>query len=110
MQRLTVEGKDLLLGDEAADLLTEYAALLADRGHGDRVRLHAISGDGDEVVVTVVLSRGTTLVIESTRMSTAEPDNAAAIAYLREHIRALGTPPPVRPVADEEWVGGFDEL
>lgn len=110
MQHVTIESKDLLLGDEAADVLTEYAALLADHGGGDRVRLNAISGDGDEVVVTVVLSRGSTLLTETAHTGMPEPDNREAIAVLRRRIQRLRTPPPVQPVDSDVWESQFDEL
>ena len=108
MKHLTVESKDLLIGDEAADLLTEYAAIVADQGRGDRVDLHAISSDGDEVTTTIVLSAGTTIIVETAHNSFPEPDNADAIAYLRERIQRATAPPPA---ATEEMEGmeGMEE-
>lgn len=112
MQHLTVESKDLLIGDEAADVLTRYAALVAERGLGDRVRLHAISDDGDDVVATIVLSGGTTFLTESTHNNLPEPDNAEAITYMRERIARLTAPPnvPFSLERDEEDAGWRAEL
>jgi hypothetical protein len=109
MKHLTVESKDLLVGDEVADVLTEYAALVARRGGGDRVEVHALSSDGDEVVATIVLSAGTTLLAESTHNALPEPDNTDAIAYMREKIQQATSPPTVKPDL-EAYESQFDEL
>jgi hypothetical protein len=112
MRHLTVESKDLLIGDEVADLLTRYAALLADQGGGDRVELRAFSDDGDEVSVTIVLSSGTTIVAESSHNRLPEPDNADAVAYLSDRIALMTDPPQARFASqeDREPLGGLDEL
>jgi hypothetical protein len=94
MQHLTVDSKDLLIGDEAAEALTEYAALVAKHGTADRVKLRAFGSDGDEVTATIVLSAGTTILTETSHNSLPEPENGDAIAYIREQIRLLVTPPP----------------
>lgn len=111
MKHLTVESKDLLVGDEAADVLTEYAALIARQGGGDHVELRAYSGDGDNVVVSIVLSSGTTLIAESSHNTLPEPDNAEAIAYMREMIHKATSPPSVQPDAElGAYESQFDEL
>ena len=111
VQHLVVEGKSLLVGDEAAEALTEYAALVAKHGTGDRVKLRAFGGDGDEVTATIVLSAGTSIVTETSHNSLPEPDNGDAVAYMRERIRLLVTPPPVRaPETEDEaaWEMEFE--
>jgi hypothetical protein len=110
MKHLTVESKDLLIGDEVADLLTEYAAIVAQEGISDRVQLHALSGDGDEVQVMLVLSAGTTIIAESSHNAFPEPDNGEATAYLRKRIKELTSPPPVQPGDMSAYEGEFDEL
>jgi hypothetical protein len=109
MRHLTVESKDLLIGDEAAEVLAEYAALVANQGAGDRVDVHAISSDGDEVVATIVLSSGTTLLTETVHSSLPEPDNAEVIAYMRSKIQHTKSPPSVKPEL-EAYESQFDEL
>jgi hypothetical protein len=78
--------KSLLVGDDAADLLLEYAALLAQLGRGDSVSLRAVGADGDEVTAGFLLNGGTTLLVESTRSSLPEPDNERAVEYMRGRI------------------------
>jgi hypothetical protein len=78
--------KSLLIGDEAADLLLEYAALLAQIGRGDSVKLRAIGADGDEVTVGFLLNSGTVLLIESSTSGLPEPDNGEAERYMRSRL------------------------
>lgn len=86
MQHVSVADKSLLVGDLAANLLLEYASLLAQIGSSDTVKLRAVSGDGDEVVVTFLLNSGTVMVAESTHSSLPEPENSEAEAYLRKRL------------------------
>jgi len=111
VQHLTVESKSLLIGDEAAEALTEYAALVAKHGTGDRVKLRAFGSDGDEVTATIVLSAGTTMVTETSHNTLPEPNNGDAVRYMREQIRLFVTPPPARaPETDDEaaWETQFE--
>lgn len=87
VKHVTMADKSLLIGDEAADLLLSYAALIAQIGRGDRVTLRAIGADGDEVQVGFLLNSGTVLLIESSSGSALpEPDNREAIEYMREQL------------------------
>jgi hypothetical protein len=78
--------KSLLIGDEAADLLLEYAALLAQIGRGDSVRIRAIGVDGDEVTVGFLLNSGTVLLVETSTSTLPEPDNAGVVRYMRQRL------------------------
>jgi hypothetical protein len=106
MKHLTMGEKSLLVGDEVADLLIEYAAVLATNSRGDSVKLHAVDGDGDEVIATFLLNQGITLMAETTNSSLPEPDNSETVAYLRERIERLTSPPaaPMDAPADRiDW-------
>jgi hypothetical protein len=95
MKHVTFADKSLLLGDEAADTLLEYAAVLVNAGKGDTVDVKAYGTDGQEVVATFLLDAGAPLMAETTHTSMNEPENWEAIAYMREHIQQLTTPPSV---------------
>ena len=90
MKHVTMAEKSLLVGTEVADLLTQYAALLAQLRGGDAVTLRAYGIDGEEVEATFVLNSGVVLMAESTRSPLPEPDNSAAVAYLRERLDSFG--------------------
>jgi hypothetical protein len=87
MKNVTYAAKSLLMGDEAADLLVEYSALLADQRRADAVDALAYSGEGDAVTVKLLLGEGTPLMTESMSSSLPEPDNGAAVEYMREQMR-----------------------
>jgi hypothetical protein len=86
MKHVLMADRSLLLGDEAADLLLDYAVLVAQLGRGDGVRLNAIGADGEHVAVAVLLNSGSSMLLESSVSTLPEPDNAGAIAYLRGRL------------------------
>lgn len=86
MKHVTTADKSLLVGDEAADLLLDYAALVAQLGRGDSVRMRAIGVDGEVVTVGFLLNSGTTMLIESSTSTLPEPDNAVVNGYLRARL------------------------
>ena len=86
VQHITNAEKSMLVGDEVAALLLDYAAALARVGSGDTVRVNAVSGDGNEVVATFLLNSGTVLMAETTNTQMPEPDNREAEEYLRDRL------------------------
>jgi hypothetical protein len=95
MKHVTFADKSLLIGNDAADTLLEYAAVLADRAKADNVTVNAISSDGDDVVATILLDTGAPLMAETSTTQVAEPDNSAVVEYMRARISALANPPVV---------------
>ena len=89
MKHLTYADKSLLIGDDTADLLLEYAAALATGHAGDTVTLNAISSDGDEVEATLLLGQGAPVMAETSTTKAPEPDNTDANRYLRGEITGL---------------------
>ncbi len=92
MKHVTMAGKSLLLGDEAADMLMRYAALVAKVGTGDAVTLRAIGVDGEEVTATFLLNAGTVMLVESTFSNLLEPDNGDSVAYMHGRIAQFESP------------------
>jgi hypothetical protein len=109
MKHITYAHKSLLVGDEAADTITEYAAALARHGSADTVTLAAYGADGDDVEGTFVLDQGTVLMAETTHSSIPEPDNADVVMQMRGNILRLSPPNPVQP-PDETMPATYDEL
>jgi hypothetical protein len=108
MQRVTFADHSLLLGDEAALVLLEYAAALASNDRADTVALNAISSDGDDIVATFLLNSGSPLMAESATTNLDEPENAASVAYMFEKLRLIKHPITVVPVARDN-VSDFDQ-
>jgi chemotaxis response regulator CheB len=109
MKHITFADKSLLLGDEAADALVEYAALIAKTENADSVTLTGFGADGQEVEATYVLDRGTVLMAESSHTSMNEPENGDAVMQMREKIMRLSSPEPVRP-SNETMPVEYDDL
>ncbi|MCP2031321.1 hypothetical protein L1277_001412 [Okibacterium sp. HSC-33S16] len=109
MKHITFADKTLLSGDQVADLLLEYASLLAGKGDADTVTIHAIGPDGNEVDATILLDAGAPLMAETTNSTMPEPDNAEAVSYMQEKMMLLSSPPPVRP-HDETMPESYEDL
>jgi len=93
MKHVTMADKSLLMGDTVADLLAQYAALMAKVSSGDTVTINALGDDGDPVEVTFVLNQGTVLLVESSHGTVEEPDNTEAEAYIRDRLDRFEFPP-----------------
>lgn len=76
----------LLVGDAAADLLADYAVLVARVKTADSVRLNAYDEGGDYVQATLVLSSAAPILVESTNSNLPDPDNSEAEEYIRTQI------------------------
>jgi hypothetical protein len=86
MMRLTFVGKSLLVGDEVAELVLEYAAALIRSGGVDTVRLMAYGAGGDEVQAVLLLSQGACVMAETSNIDKPEPDNRDIVSYMRERL------------------------
>lgn len=108
MKHITYGEKSLLLGDEAADLLLEYAAALTTAGRGDKVDLNAISSDGDAVLASFVLGQGVSIMAETTTSTVPGPANEEAIAYMTKQMAALAQARRAVPIDD--LTTGFEDI
>jgi hypothetical protein len=109
MKHITYAEKSLLVGDEAADVLLEYAAALGKADSADTVTLLGYGADGDDVAATFLLNSGTVIMAESTTSSIPDPDNDDAIAAMRERLIRLTSSAPVRP-SDESMPYNYEDL
>ena len=90
MMNLTFVGKTLLVGDEVAELVVEYAATLARSGGADTVRLMAYGDSGDEVQALLLLSQGASVMAETSNTDKSEPDNGGIASYMRQRLARTG--------------------
>lgn len=97
MKHISYADKAMFLDDETADVLLDYAGLIAAQQTGDTVTVRAVSRDGNEVDATFVLNGATNMVGESASSTLEPPSNAVAIAYMRERIALIRTPPQAQP-------------
>ena len=111
MMHVTFADKSLLIGDEIAELLLEYATAIADRGRADQVTIRAIGSDGNEVDVHMLFDSGTIIAAESTNSTANPPDNRENIEDLRQRIDRLVSPPGPDvtrvQIGDNRWLDEF---
>ncbi|WP_207454431.1 hypothetical protein [Desertivibrio insolitus] len=93
MRHVTIADKSLLIGDEAAAALLQYAALMGKLGSSDVVELSAIGADGETVEASFLLNSGTVLMVESSRSKLPEPDNDASTAYMNDRLAFYSADP-----------------
>ncbi|GAB3140400.1 hypothetical protein [Marisediminicola antarctica] len=115
MRHITFGRKSFLLGNEAADAVIKYAALLAQNHTADTVTLNAISSDGDEVQVTILLDTGGPIMSETTDSSQPEPENSIAVSYIEARTTQLtgfsvAVPDDGSSIADWHRDAADDEL
>lgn len=109
MMHLTFADKSLLVGDEVADLILEYAALLARKGDADTVTVAAYGSDGDAVRAKFLLDEGAPVMVETTHSDLPEPDNGDTAMYIREQMMRRSSPPPVQPT-DRTMPASYEDL
>jgi hypothetical protein len=100
VKHVTFADKSILVDDQTADVILEYAALLARAGDADNVTIHGFNSDGQEVEATMLLDAGAPLMAESTHTSLPDPDNEAVLSYMREQVIRRSSPAPVAPEND----------
>jgi hypothetical protein len=109
MKHLTFAEKSLLMGDDVADLIIEYAAMLARAGDADTVEVAAYGADGDAVRAKLLLAEGAPLMAETTHTDLPAPDNSETLMYVREQILRRSSPPTVQP-ADATMPANYEDL
>jgi len=99
VKHVTYSEKSLLMDDQAADTLLEYARLLGESSGADTVTVRAIGVDGNTVDAAFLLNDSSVMMVESTNSTVEAPDNSEAVRYMQERIDHLNRPPEVQ--ADE---------
>jgi hypothetical protein len=110
MMHVTYSRKSLLIEDEAAVALIEYARVLAASGGSDTVTLRAIGAEGNIVNATFLLTPSTILMVESANADAKPPENREITEWLLKRIRTLST--PNRAAAEDQWESApsYDDL
>jgi len=97
MKHVTYADKSLLMSDESADCLLEYAKAISLQGSSDTVRLRAVGADGNEVEATLLLTPSVSIVAETASSDMRPPEDPEAVAYMRERIALLAHPRNITP-------------
>ncbi len=97
MKRIIYDGNTWLVGDEAAEVLVEYAVLLAKEESADSVDVAAYDRSGQPQNITLLIGPATMMTIESSSSLLEPPDNADPVARVRERMRQVTSPPRALP-------------
>lgn len=103
MKHVKYADKALLVGDDVADTLLEYARMVADNDRAETVTLSVISPDGNIVEAAFLLTSSTEIMIESTSTRLEAPDNEGAVRKMRERINANDR--SAVPESEPPWTG-----
>lgn len=106
MMHVTYAEKSLLVGDAIGELISQYAAALAQHDSADTVKVRGYGADGDDVTATYLLNSGTVLMIETSHSSINEPDNSEAEQYVLDHLQKLTAQNHVIPQSYDESISG----
>lgn len=110
MKSITYAEKSWLLGDAAADIVVEYAVLLARTNSADSVDVNALSPSGESHRLTLVIGPATMMTSASEENAGEEPDNEDAVAVIRERIRVITDPPISLPAGDATGEVSWEDL
>ena len=92
MKRISYCGESFLTTDGAADALLELVVALPDGHDSELLKLPAVNGDGDEMVVHMVVGPQSELISVPEESTSVEPDTVETVAYLRGRAHTLTTP------------------
>ena len=109
MKHVTYSQKSLFLGDEAADLLIEYARLVAKSQTSDTVTVPAVGSDGNQVRATFLLTTSTIIMVESTDSDFAGPLDEGTVEDLRQRIDRISAVNVAQPESNGP-IGIEDDL
>ena len=110
MKHVTFGEKSLLVDDETADWLMEYATALAIAGSSDHVTVDAVGSDGNAVSASFLLNSGTEMMTESASSGLEPPPNPESVRYMKERISALRDPPFAQPLTETPPTDGLDGI
>jgi hypothetical protein len=108
MKHLTYADKSLLVDDDTADWVLEYARALGTNGRADTVMVRAIGADGNEVEVTMLLNNSTQISAETASATAQAPTNDASVRYMQEQVRLIIAPPEAKPETTWPSTGQFE--
>lgn len=110
MKHVTFGEKSLLVDDETADWLLEYATALAVAGSSDHVTIDAVGSDGNAVSASFLLNSGTEMMTETANSNLVPPANPESVRYMKERTSALRDPPFAQPFTAEPPMDGRGDV
>lgn len=101
MKRLTfVAGASVILSDDMANAIIDYARALAAAHTADTVTVRALTEDATEYVASLLLGPATQLAVSPADGVSAELNDAALVEELR--VKTLHAEPEIHPEAEAQ--------
>lgn len=99
MKRISYAGGAIVTGDEIADTVMDYAAMLARAGIADHVRVPAIASDDSVTTIDLLIGPASQFLaepVDSPRGDLADPDLVASLRHKTRLVRS----------GHDEFIGG----
>ena len=90
MKELIYAGGKTIVSDELAEVLTDYAQILASKGNSGVIEIPAVGEDGTVGTSRLLLGPASQLITEPVTSDARELDDRDVIEELRSRIRAAG--------------------
>jgi hypothetical protein len=99
------DGTEIMTGDEIADALLDYAAILGANGRTDTVAIPAVADDGSVTRTTVLIGPASELTLSAAPDDELEPEDHVFIRHLRDASERAGAKRPVDADGSERFRG-----
>lgn len=95
MKHIRYDSTTILVGDDVADAVIEYAAALAGGDRADTVEVPAVAEDGTMTTTKVLIGPSSEIVIEDADEDELELDDGDFVARLRAAAKTFGHSEPI---------------
>ncbi|WIB77973.1 hypothetical protein DEJ28_02425 [Curtobacterium sp. MCPF17_002] len=101
MKYIHYNGTTILTGDEIADAVAEYAAVLGANGRTDTVHVPTADAHGQLIRATLLIGPASQIVLEPAPEDELEPESPEFVEQLRRGARSAGSAQPVHAEGDD---------
>jgi len=105
MKNIRYDSTMILVADDVADAVIEYAAALSGGDRADTVDVPAVGPDGTMTTTKILIGPASEIVVEDADEDELEADAPEFVARLRQAAKTFGHSKPIhadsRPVQDE---------
>lgn len=95
MKHIHYDATTILVGDDVADAVIEYAAALAGGDRADTVDVPAVADDGTMTTTKILIGPSSEIVIEDAEEDELEMDNGEFVGRLRAAAKTFGHSEPI---------------
>ena len=101
MKHIHYDATTILVGDDVADAVIEYAAALSGGDRADTVEVPAVAPDGTMTTTKILIGPASELVVEDAEDDVLEVDDTQFVARLRSAAKTFGHHEPIHAAERE---------